>query len=433
MKLTSARCAAAVATVVSVGLTQIAAAQESAAPDLIRACVQQTSGVLRLIGTAESCRPTETLVTWNVQGIQGPPGPEGPQGPQGVAGPQGPQGPQGDVGPQGPQGEVGPQGPQGETGPAGAVGPAGSPGPIGPVGPQGPPGPAAPESIDPDDIGDQDRALASVQHVSIVVDGQTFPVSQLSRVGVQIGIAEQTTADKTGAPTVIYSPATPRVAPLTMSLADQPGVTFFAAWLRDVQLGGSKAPRRNIVLEARDADMNLTLRVTLENSLVFAQEGAQFGVQPAALVLDSLDAPVGGAPAFRIGINSTTHLADAARVRGGTLTTTLVEQRVFDPKGTEEIRYIPGVTKASRATIAGLAPDVAVRTWLLRTLEQDVRAAYNDVIVKAFDENGALNGFKTFRRALISRITLFNPVSTENGIVSGLVDVELQPESVTIP
>jgi hypothetical protein len=302
------------------------------------------------------------------------------------------------------------------------------------VGPQGPPGPAAPESIDPDDITDQDSALASVQHVSIVVDGQTFPVSRLSRVGVQIGIAEQTTTDKTGAPTVIYSPTAPRVAPLTMSLADQPGVTFFASWLRDVQLGGSKAPRRNIVLEARDADMNLTLRVTLGNSLVFAQEGAQFGVQPAGLVIDSMDAPVGGAPgAFRIGINSTTHLVDAARVRGGTLTTTLLEQRVFDPKGTEEIRYIPGVTKASRATIAGLVPDVAIRTWLVRTLEQDARAEYNDVIVKAFDENGALNGFKTFRRALISRITLFNPVSIENGIVSGLVDVELQPESVTLP
>jgi hypothetical protein len=305
---------------------------------------------------------------------------------------------------------------------------------MGPVGPTGPAGPAAPESIDPDDAADQDSALASVQHVFIVVDGQTFPVSRLSRVGVQVPIVEQTTLDKTGAQVLTYLPDSPRVAPVTMSVADPAGIAFFSTWMRDVQLGGTKAPRRSIRLEAFDASMNLVLRAVLQDSLIFAQEGAQIGVQAAALVIDLLDTPPGGAPgAFRVGIDSTSNLVDAARVRGGTLTTTLLEQRVSNPKGGSDIRYIPGVTKASRAVVAGLVADLPVRTWILRTLEQDPRGAYKDVVVKAFDQEGALNGFKTFTRSLVSRLTIFNPLSVENGFVSGLVDIELQPETVTIP
>jgi hypothetical protein len=431
IKPTSALSAAALVTVVSLALPGTSTAQQPPTPDVIRACVQQTTGIVRLVGTGDSCRATETLVTWNVEGIQGPAGPQGPQGPQGIAGPQGPQGPQGEAGPQGPKGEPGPRGEIGPVGPAGAQG---APGTTGPVGPQGPADPAAPESIDPDDIRDQDSAIASVQHVFVVVDGQTFPVSRLSRVGVQIAIAEQITQDKTGQQVMVYSPDAPRVAPITLSVTDPAGVNFFALWLRDVQTAGSKAPRRDIRIEAFDADMNLRLRATLLESLVFAQEGAQVGVQATALAVDILAGPVGAAPgAFQVGIRSATNPADAARVRGGTLSTTLVEQRVSDPKGTTEIRYIPGVTKASRAVVAGLAPALAVSRWITDSLEQNVRELYQDVAVKAVDGEGAVSALKTFRRALLGRITIFNPLSTENGFVSGLVDLELQPETVTVP
>jgi hypothetical protein len=317
-----------------------------------------------------------------------------------------------------------------DEGPAGVQGATGA---TGAVGPQGPPGPAAPESIEPDDIGDQDSAIASVQHVFIVVDGQTFPVSRLARVGVQVAIAEQITQDKIGQPVVIYSPDAPRVAPIRMSVADPAAVNFFALWLRDVQTAGSKAPRRDIRIEAFDADMNLRLRATLVDSLVFAQDGAQVGVQATALVVDILAGPVGAGPAaFQVGIRTSTNVADAARVRGGTLSTMLVEQRVSDPKGTTEIRYIPGVTKASRAVVAGLAP-LAVSRWITDTLDQNVREMYQDVAVKAVDGEGAVSAFKTFRRALLGRITIFNPLSTENGFVSGLVDLELLPETITVP
>jgi hypothetical protein len=305
---------------------------------------------------------------------------------------------------------------------------------MGPVGPSGPAGPAAPESIDPDDAGDQDSAIASVQHVFIVVDGQTFPVSRLSRVGVQVAIAEHLTQDKTGSQVLMYTPDVPRVAPLTMGLADSAGVTFFANWLRDVQQAGPKAPRRNIRLEAFDADMNLKLRATLLDSLVFAQDGAQVGVQGTALEVDLLNPPASAPPAaFGVGIGSPGNPVDAARVRGGTMTTTLLEQRVFDPRGIGEIRYIPGVTKASRAIVAGVVPELAVRMWILRTLEQSARDLYVDVTVTRVDEQGAATPFKTFRRALVSRMTLFNPLSAKNGMVSGLVDFEIQPETVTVP
>jgi hypothetical protein len=269
-----------------------------------------------------------------------------------------------------------------------------------------------------------------------VVDGQTFAVSRLSRIGVQVGITELITVNKLGEPVLVDTPDMPRVAPITMTLAEPAGVTFFANWFRDVREGGAKAPHRDIRLEAFDAAMQLKLRVTLADSLVFAQEGAQVGFQPTSLVVESLDGPTGGAPgAFQVGIRSTSNLVDAARVRGGTLTTTLVEQRVSSPKGSLEIRYVPGITKASRAMVAGLAPDIAVRTWITRTLEQDPRELYQNVnvTVKAADEVGGLTDFKTFERALLSRITLFNPLSAEDGFVSGLVDLEMQPETVTVP
>jgi hypothetical protein len=72
-------------------------------------------GLLRVVGSAASCRHGEHAITWSATGPRGPVGPAGPQGPKGDDGPQG------DAGPQGPQGNVGPQGDTGPQGPAGVV------------------------------------------------------------------------------------------------------------------------------------------------------------------------------------------------------------------------------------------------------------------------------------------------------------------------
>jgi hypothetical protein len=84
--------------------------------DVVRACVQEHSHLVRIVGPDEECRRHETLVIWSVTGPQGP---MGPQGPIGVQGPAGPQGPKGDTGATGPQGDAGPQGPQGDPGVSG--------------------------------------------------------------------------------------------------------------------------------------------------------------------------------------------------------------------------------------------------------------------------------------------------------------------------
>lgn len=109
----------------------------------IAACVKPGTG--QIVGLLDdgTCKDSEELLTWNIQGLQGEPGPAGPagpQGPQGEPGPVGPTGPQGPEGPQGEQGLIGPQGeqgPQGEPGPAGPAGEQGLPGPVGPQGEQG--------------------------------------------------------------------------------------------------------------------------------------------------------------------------------------------------------------------------------------------------------------------------------------------------------
>ena len=87
--------------------------------DLVHACVNHSSGSIKIVDADDRCKKNWTPLDWNLvgpEGPQGPVGPEGPEGPQGPVGPQGPEGTQGPVGPEGPegpQGEVGPQGPQG--------------------------------------------------------------------------------------------------------------------------------------------------------------------------------------------------------------------------------------------------------------------------------------------------------------------------------
>jgi hypothetical protein len=103
--------------------------------NLIHACANDSTGVLRLVEAGEECWRGETPVTWSVVGPAGPQGAAGPQGPQGVPGDAGPAGP---IGPQGLQGDVGSEGPIGPAGPTGTQGPQG---PQGPQGIQGIPGP----------------------------------------------------------------------------------------------------------------------------------------------------------------------------------------------------------------------------------------------------------------------------------------------------
>ena len=81
--------------------------------ELVHACVNTTSGEIRIVSNADSCAEGETHLEWNIMGIQGPQGEGGPAGPMGPAGPTGPKGDTGEVGPTGP---AGPQGSQGAAG-----------------------------------------------------------------------------------------------------------------------------------------------------------------------------------------------------------------------------------------------------------------------------------------------------------------------------
>jgi hypothetical protein len=72
------------------------------AADQFYACVNASSGEIKLVAQNTTCKNNETLVVWNVvgpQGLIGPAGPPGLTGPIGRAGPQKPQGPAGQQGP----------------------------------------------------------------------------------------------------------------------------------------------------------------------------------------------------------------------------------------------------------------------------------------------------------------------------------------------
>lgn len=129
------------------------AAGAGAAPGEIAACVNTSSGTIKIVGATETCKNNETRLTWNTQGIQGPQGPQGATGPAGPTGPQGAvglQGAKGDTGATGATGATGPAGPRGETGTAGAPGtrgPKGETGATGATGTQGTPGLSAYEVL----------------------------------------------------------------------------------------------------------------------------------------------------------------------------------------------------------------------------------------------------------------------------------------------
>lgn len=79
----------------------------------IHACVNKTSGVVRLVGPTQACASNENAVDWAIQG------PVGPMGPQGIQGIQGIQGLTGTTGATGATGMTGATGATGVTGAAG--------------------------------------------------------------------------------------------------------------------------------------------------------------------------------------------------------------------------------------------------------------------------------------------------------------------------
>lgn len=71
------------------------------------ACINNSTGAIRIVSQSTVCNTGEHKIQWNQTG------PHGAQGPKGATGAQGPKGATGATGPQGPQGLQGPQGPAG--------------------------------------------------------------------------------------------------------------------------------------------------------------------------------------------------------------------------------------------------------------------------------------------------------------------------------
>jgi len=92
---------------------------------LIHACVNNTSGEIKIVGANSNCPSNYRALDWNIQGSAGQQGAQGQQGPIGPVGPVGPIGPQGLQGERGLQGEQGAQGLPGQQGIQGVQGPAG--------------------------------------------------------------------------------------------------------------------------------------------------------------------------------------------------------------------------------------------------------------------------------------------------------------------
>jgi len=125
-----------VAAIIGTGSVGIAGAVTTG---LIYACVNNSSGTIKIVSATAECSNNEISLVWNATGPQGA---TGATGPQGAAGPTGATGPQGVTGASGPQGATGATGPNGSSGAAGATGPQGPGGATGATGPAGPAGPA---------------------------------------------------------------------------------------------------------------------------------------------------------------------------------------------------------------------------------------------------------------------------------------------------
>ena len=110
------------ALIAALAFALVAADAASSDTGTIYACVQNSTGTVRIVTSGEACASNATLLSWSQQGPAGPTGPTGPTGPEGATGATGPAGPTGATGPTGPTGATGPEGPSGATGPAGTTG-----------------------------------------------------------------------------------------------------------------------------------------------------------------------------------------------------------------------------------------------------------------------------------------------------------------------
>ncbi|SDH86161.1 Collagen triple helix repeat-containing protein [Actinokineospora alba] len=103
-----------VTTAAAIGILVIGggiAVAEIPGPDgVIKSCYTKSTGTIKVIDSAASCRSGETTLTWNQKGAKGDIGPAGPKGDPGEPGPAGPQGPSGPAGPAGAPGPTGPAG-----------------------------------------------------------------------------------------------------------------------------------------------------------------------------------------------------------------------------------------------------------------------------------------------------------------------------------
>ena len=86
---------------------------------VIYACVNNSSGTIKIIAAGETCANNWTAISWSTEG--GAPGPAGATGATGATGLTGATGPAGASGATGPLGPSGPAGPVGATGPAGTA------------------------------------------------------------------------------------------------------------------------------------------------------------------------------------------------------------------------------------------------------------------------------------------------------------------------
>ena len=116
-----------VTTIIS-GSLAFAAVQTSSSTAVLSACVDKSTGAMRM---SNSCTSNETAVSWNIAGPTGATGAKGDRGEKGLTGSTGGTGRAGNTGATGAKGE------RGEKGLTGATGATGKPGPTGPRGPSG--------------------------------------------------------------------------------------------------------------------------------------------------------------------------------------------------------------------------------------------------------------------------------------------------------
>lgn len=75
----------AVAAILALGLATgagAAVAIDATTPEPINACAANNDGALRIVQQDQTCKKSETPVSWNAQGVQGPQGPQGEPGPE---------------------------------------------------------------------------------------------------------------------------------------------------------------------------------------------------------------------------------------------------------------------------------------------------------------------------------------------------------------